>query len=235
MINSFYLVGDSITQGSNDPNGFSFASALQSSYARKLDVCFQNFFPTPEQARVRLLLIFFGANDLSRGSFMNQYVPLDQYTENLKKIISHPLVKAHNPRVILVTPAPVDEATCKDTNIEWGVSDEPRRVKDTRDYRDAVKKIGEDENLAVVDVWSKFMSACGWNEGDDVAKMPGLEENGKDEMLRKFLYDGLHFSGDGYKILFEEVTKCIAGRFPDQTPDKLDNVLKMQWERDLGW
>ncbi|KAG4025361.1 hypothetical protein MFRU_060g00370 [Monilinia fructicola] len=246
----FILFGDSITQGSNDPNGFSFASALQNAYARKLDIVnrgfagyntnhalevLPQFFPTPEQARVRFLLIFLGANDLSRGPFMNQYVPLHQFTENLKKIISHPLVKAHNPSIILVTPAPVDEATCKDTNVEWGVSDEPRRVKDTRDYRNAVKKIGEDEKLAVVDIWSKFMSSCGWNEGDDVTKMPGLEENGKDERLRKLLYDGLHFSGEGYKILFEEVTKCIAEKIPDQTPEKLDNVLKMQWERDLGW
>ncbi|PQE08356.1 GDSL Lipase Acylhydrolase family protein [Rutstroemia sp. NJR-2017a WRK4] len=45
----------------------------------------------------------------------------------------------------------------------------------------------------------------------------------------------LHFTGDGYKILFEEVTKCIKDNYPEQVPEKLDAKVKMQWEKDLGW
>ncbi|KAF7863038.1 hypothetical protein EAF04_007121 [Stromatinia cepivora] len=245
----FMLFGDSIIQGSNIPNGFSFASALQNAYVRKLDVInrgfsayntnhalevLPQFLPTPSQAKIRFLLIFFGANDLNRGPSTNQYVPLPQFILNMKTIISHPLIQAHAPRIILVTPAPVDEATCRVTNGEWGNSDEPRRVKDTREYRDAVRRIGEEEGLGVVDLWSAFMGACGWKEGDDPAIMPGLEENGRDSNLTKLLYDGLHFSGEGYEILFEEVTRCISEKFPDQTPDKMANVVKTQWEIDMG-
>ncbi|EDO03908.1 hypothetical protein SS1G_06389 [Sclerotinia sclerotiorum 1980 UF-70] len=238
-----------ITQGSNEPNGFSFASALQNAYARKLDVInrgfsayntnhalevLPQFLPTPSQAKIRFLLIFFGANDLNRGPSANQYVPLPQFIQNIRKLISHPLIQAHGPRIILVTPAPVDEATCRVTNGEWGYSDDPRRVRDTREYRDEVVRIGEEHELGIVDLWTAFMGACGWKEGDDPAKMPGLEENGRDPNLTKLLYDGLHFSGEAYKILFEEVLKCIVEKFPDQAPDKLENVFKAQWEIDMG-
>ncbi|PQE09330.1 GDSL Lipase Acylhydrolase family protein [Rutstroemia sp. NJR-2017a BVV2] len=48
-------------------------------------------------------------------------------------------------------------------------------------------------------------------------------------------FSSLHFTGDGYKILFEEVTKCIKDNYPEQMPEKLDAKVKMQWERDLGW
>ncbi|ESZ95795.1 hypothetical protein SBOR_3812 [Sclerotinia borealis F-4128] len=228
--------GDSITQCSNEPNGLSFASAVQNAYARKLDIINRGFsgyntnhalevlpqiFPIPEQAKICFLLIFFGANDLNRGPSTNQHVPLPQFVEYLKKII-YP---------------PVDESTCRDTNAGWGNLDEPRWVKDTREYRDALIKIGEEGGLRVVDIWSAFMNACGWKEDDDLALMPGLEENGKHEELRKLLYDGLHFSGEGYKILFEAVTKCIAEKLPSHTskPDNIDNVVKMQWENYLGW
>ncbi|KAM0172323.1 hypothetical protein ACHAPC_005847 [Botrytis cinerea] len=120
-------------------------------------------------------------------------------------------------------------------NIDWANSDEPRRVSWTREYRDAVKRVGEEEGLGVVDIWSAIMGACGWKEGDDPAEMPGLEENGIDKKLTKLLYDGLHFSGEAYKILFEEVTKFIAEKYPDQTPENIKKPIKMQWEIDLGW
>lgn len=63
-----------------------------------------------------------------------------------------------------------------------------------------------------------------------------LKQRWKFIVVHILTYDiGLHFSGEGYKILFEEVTKCIAEKYPDQTPENLDRVIKMQWERDLGW
>lgn len=46
---------------------------------------------------------------------------------------------------------------------------------------------------------------------------------------------GLHFSGEGYKILFDEVTKLIAEKYPDETPENIKNPIKMQWELDIGW
>ncbi|CCD55259.1 putative gdsl lipase acylhydrolase family protein [Botrytis cinerea BcDW1] len=246
----FILFGDSITECSNEPDGFSFASAIQNAYARKLDVInrgfsgyttnhaleiLPEFFPSPSQAKVRLLLIFFGANDLNRGLSTKEHVPLPQFISNLKTIIYHPLIQAHSPKIILVTPGPVDEATSRIMNIDWANSDEPRRVSWTREYRDAVKRVGEEEGLGVVDIWSAIMGACGWKEGDDPAEMPGLEENGIDKKLTKLLYDGLHFSGEAYKILFEEVTKFIAEKYPDQTPENIKKPIKMQWEIDLGW
>ncbi|TGO49928.1 hypothetical protein BOTNAR_0412g00050 [Botryotinia narcissicola] len=99
----------------------------------------------PEQKAKVNQLIFFGANDLNRGPSTKQHVPLPQFVINLKAIISHPLIQAHSPKIILVTPGPVDEATSRIMNIEWANSDEPRRVSWTREYRDLVKKVGEEE------------------------------------------------------------------------------------------
>jgi hypothetical protein len=71
------------------------------------------------------------------------------------------MVKAHDPRIILVTPAPVDEVTCRATNAEWGNSDEPRRVTDTLTYRDMVLQVGRELGHPVVDLWSAMMKVCG--------------------------------------------------------------------------
>lgn len=58
-------------------------------------------------------------------------------------------------------PAPVDEAICRETNKGWGNDDEPRRVKDTRTYRDVVRNVEKEIGCVVVDVWRGFMDACG--------------------------------------------------------------------------
>ncbi|TGO87154.1 hypothetical protein BPOR_0246g00030 [Botrytis porri] len=226
----FILFGDSITQCSNEPNGFSFASAIQNAYARKLDVInrgfsgyttnhaleiLPKFFPSPSQAKVRFLLIFFGANDLNRGRSTKQHVPLPQFVINLKAIISHPLIRAHSPKIILVTPGPVDEATSRIMNIDWANSDEPRRVSWTMEYRDAVKRVGEEEGLGVVDIWSAFMGAC-------------LEENGKDKKLTKLLYDA-RFSPMAIRQLQYTLAAAYNKAPKSACPSGLLKLVPMQW------
>ncbi|KAI9868767.1 MAG: hypothetical protein M1813_004618 [Trichoglossum hirsutum] len=79
--------------------------------------------PDPEQTRVRLMVrlclgrgrivlltkskaILFGSNDACFSEAQNgQHVPLDKYKKNLVKLLSHPAVEAHKPRLLLVNSA----------------------------------------------------------------------------------------------------------------------------------
>lgn len=45
---------------------------------------------------------------------------------------------------------------------------------------------------------------------------------------------GLHFHPAGYQILYEEVTKVIAEKWPDQVAEKLPTVLP-GWNDVAAW
>ncbi|KAK1910870.1 hypothetical protein P3342_008750 [Pyrenophora teres f. teres] len=117
----FLLFGDSITQESfSQQRGFGFSAALQNAYIRRLDIVNRGFsgyntrqalqilpaiVPPPDQARIRFMAVFFGANDASLPDAPNkQHIPLDEFKANLRAIVSHPQIQAHDPRIILVSP-----------------------------------------------------------------------------------------------------------------------------------
>ncbi|KAK6084623.1 GDSL-like Lipase/Acylhydrolase [Seiridium cupressi] len=79
----------------------------------------------PERAKARILTILFGANDATSETTSNDsYVPLGRYTENLKAILSHPMIATQACRVLLITPPPIDEHQheIKDANAGHPVS-----------------------------------------------------------------------------------------------------------------
>jgi hypothetical protein len=45
---------------------------------------------------------------------------------------------------------------------------------------------------------------------------------------------GLHFNPAGYDVLFQELVKLIAERWPDQVPEKLPMVLPA-WNDPQAW
>lgn len=118
------LFGDSITQQSfNQDLGFGFGAALSDAYVRSIDVVNRGFsgyntrqalhvlprvLPPPEHARVRLMTVWFGANDARLPGTLGgpqQHVPLDEYKANVKALVNHANVQAHTGiRIILITP-----------------------------------------------------------------------------------------------------------------------------------
>lgn len=127
-MDQFILFGDSITQQAFTEEGTPFGARLSDAYIRKLDIVNRGLsgynttqaleilpkvMPTPAQARVRLMWIFFGANDArlpNTPGGPQQHVPLEKYKDNLREIATHPCILAHEGiRLILVTPPPVDE------------------------------------------------------------------------------------------------------------------------------
>uniref|UniRef100_A0A803PA71 SGNH hydrolase-type esterase domain-containing protein n=1 Tax=Cannabis sativa TaxID=3483 RepID=A0A803PA71_CANSA len=118
------LFGDSITEQSFRLGGW--GAALADTYSRKADVLVRGYggyntrwalfllhhlFPLNVAKPPAAVTIFFGANDaaiLGRTS-ERQHVPIDEYKENLRKIVLH--LKECSPTVliVLITPPPVDE------------------------------------------------------------------------------------------------------------------------------
>ncbi|KAF9691721.1 hypothetical protein EKO04_010354 [Ascochyta lentis] len=253
MYEQFFLFGDSITQDSfNQQRGFGFSAALQADYIRRLDVVNRGFsgyntrqalnvlpsiIPSPEQAKIRFLTIFFGANDASLPSAPNkQHIPLDEYKANLEKIVTHPQIVAHSPRIILIAPPPINEHLWWPRDQESGYSSVSRTAATTKEYADAVVELGTKLDLPVVNLWKAFMAKAsfqiaGWEVGD---LLPGSLDAAQNDALVELMYDGLHFHPAGYEILYQEVIKLIAQRWPDQVAEKLPTVLP-GWNDEEAW
>ncbi|KZF21496.1 GDSL lipase/acylhydrolase family protein [Xylona heveae TC161] len=240
----FFLFGDSLTQQSfSQAKGFGFGPALQDAYIRRLDVLNRGFsgynsahalktldkiVPNPSQGKIRFLTVFLGANDAClAGGPTRQHVPIEEYKKNLKAIIAHPLIKEHNPRIILITPPPVDEYGLTRTDLAKGITDVLRTAEHTKSYADAAKDVGKELQLTVLDLWTAFMERAGWQPEQEV--LPGSKKLGQNTLLAELFHDGLHFNPPAYKILFDELMKVIAKNWPDQLPENLPFVFP-HWE-----
>ncbi|KAF1917481.1 SGNH hydrolase-type esterase domain-containing protein [Ampelomyces quisqualis] len=253
LYEQFFLFGDSITQDSFDQTrGFGFSAALQAAYIRKLDVVNRGqsgyntrqalhvlpaLIPSPEQAKIRFLLVFFGANDASLPDASNkQHIPLDEYKSNIERIITHPQVVAHNPRVLLIAPPPVNEHLWWPRDQASGYPSITRLASATKDYAEAACEVGAKLNVPVVNLWQAFMDKAAfqkhaWKSGDPLPGSLGVPQN---DALVELMYDGLHFNPAGYDVFFQALMGVIAREWPDQTPDKLPIVLPA-WNDPEAW
>lgn len=135
-----------------------------------------------------LQVIFFGANDACLpGSSTNQHVPLERFKQNVVSIVKHPSVVAQKPRLILVTPPPVNEFALEESDLLKGLTDPRRTAEHTKKYADATRKVGGELGIVVLDIWSIFMAMTGWKEGDPLI---GSKKVARSEVLEKLLADG---------------------------------------------
>lgn len=122
-------------------------------------------------------------------------MPLHVFEENLRRLIKHPKVQAHEGiRVLLITPPPIDE---------WAFDhwDEPgrsaRKAATAQKYAEGVRKVGEEMGVAVVDLWTTCMedATVGWSASLSTERgvellMPGDKRAERSEVLARLLYDG---------------------------------------------
>ncbi|CAG8597532.1 1467_t:CDS:2, partial [Acaulospora morrowiae] len=160
LYNQIVLFGDSITQGAE----------LSQAYVRKLDVYNRGFsgyntewakelltqllpnHDSKEQSqnsnRVKIVLIkiFFGANDAALKP-NKQHIDLDKYKENLTQMVN--MVKKSDsespPRVILITPPPLDEEAWWNTR---GMEID-RKSEVTHQYALACLQVAQELNVPV--------------------------------------------------------------------------------------
>ncbi|KAK5990075.1 Isoamyl acetate-hydrolyzing esterase 1-like protein [Cladobotryum mycophilum] len=228
------LLGDSLIEFSViSRDGFSFHNTLQASLIRRYDVVnrglsgwntanvlkyFAEIFPEPHpySPKIEYLVILLGANDAALPlETVTQHVPIDEYKENLHNIINHPHIKAHEPKILLVTPPPVDEIKLTKLDMASGHPSACRTSGVTAKYAEKAREVAR-ENLGVVlvDLWQAIMTtAIGMmTPGDHRPEGPllGSLENGKQGGLDLLLHDGLHMGAEGYKIFYNEIQSHIG-------------------------
>jgi hypothetical protein len=106
-----------------------------------------------------------------------------------------------------------------------------RSFEQTRKYAEAVREVGKQENIPVLDVWSALYDAAGRDE----------------RALEQFLWDGLHLNSAGYEvrslfsgrrlplsdsrdlfclqIMYEGLIDTIKDKYPKLHYDKLQPVF----------
>jgi lysophospholipase L1-like esterase len=220
------LFGDSITQMSFSATDSGWGAYIADRYQRRADVLnrgfsgyntnwFLRYADTDvgktdlfEHDGVKLVTIFFGANDASDAVHnARQHVPLEDYKNNIRTIIS---LAKHNfgsgVSIVLMTPPPVSHEGRikfqKERYREKATGVLERTLELSGQYAKAVADISSELNLPLLDLWSSMQAVTSW---------PTL------------LSDGLHLSPTGNKFVGEALLCVIEKSLPELSV-KLDPV-----------
>ncbi|EXB29623.1 GDSL esterase/lipase [Morus notabilis] len=177
------LFGDSITEQSFRPGGW--GAALADTYSRKADVLVRGYggyntrwalfllhqlFPLDSPKPPAAVTIFFGANDaavLGRTS-ERQHVPIEEYKENLRKIVLYLKKCSPTVLVVLITPPPVDEEGRNEYARSLYGEDArklPERTNEvTGVYAKQCVELAKEMGLRSIDLWSKMQEREGWQK-----------------------------------------------------------------------
>ncbi|KAL2812300.1 SGNH hydrolase-type esterase domain-containing protein [Aspergillus granulosus] len=227
------LFGDSITQGAYDPEcGFAFGAGMQNAYARKMDVIQRGFsgynsdhaaaiipYLFEQETNVKLMIVFFGTNDSIVPESKN-HVPIPRFKENIRKIVVS--AQKAGAKVVIIGPGPFDHHGFVAIMEEGWVCD--RTTLRARMYCDAAVELGCELGVPVVPLWGLIMADLGWKEGDDVYGLAEVPDEGR---FRRYFYDGLHFLGKAYRIMFEQAMKAIRESYPELDPDNIQDKLPL--------
>lgn len=144
----------------------------------------------------------------------SQHVPPETYKENLVKIVNHPHIRFHNPKILLVTPPPADEIKLAKLDMAEGHVSSIRTSAITACYAEKAREVArENAGIVLIDLWQAIMDVA-------IAKAPdnyqpggpwlGSPENGNQGGLDQLLPDGLHMGGEAYRILYEALKPHIG-------------------------
>ncbi|KAJ8753557.1 hypothetical protein K2173_022798 [Erythroxylum novogranatense] len=202
------LFGDSITQQSFRSGGW--GASLADTYSRKADVLVRGYggyntrwalfllnhiFPLDSTKPPIATTIFFGANDaaLPGRTGERQHVPVEEYKENLRKIVLHLKKCSPSMLIVLISPPPVDEEGRKEyAKSLYGekAMTLPERTNEVAGvYAKKCVELAKDMGVRSVDLWSKMQETVDWQ--------------------KKILSDGLHLTPEGNAVVWEEVVKVF--------------------------
>jgi hypothetical protein len=142
---------------------------------------FRDLFPTVEEQkhypRIVLLTVWLGTNDATfPGS--SEHVPLDQFAAALKDIFGVVRERSPQTKIVLITPppiyTPVVQELVNDRNDPPTEMNRSAEMQGT--YVQAVKDIGREEKIPVVDAWEPIWEAAGSKQPEAV--MPFLSDVG---------------------------------------------------------
>lgn len=162
-----------------------------------------------------------------------QHVPLDEYKANLNKIVNFPAIKAHNPKILLVAPPPVDQIKIAGLDKSWGHEGPTRTSEITAAYAEKAREVArENEGVILIDLWQAIMDkAIAMSPGDYQAGGPwlGSLENGKQGGLNTLLPDGLHMNGEAYKVFYDIVSPHVGKQWEGLADDDKRDYIFPDW------
>lgn len=159
-------------------------------------------------------------------------MPLEEYRANLARLVGHPRVVAHGAKVLVVTPPPLDEIRRAEMDTaQYGraVREQARSAAYSQAAREVAAELGEKavgsegspSAVACVDLAKALMDhAVANTPGWDASQPPlGSAEGGRRGYLERLLPDGLHMSGEAYRVLWGLVEAEIQPRFPNENTE----------------
>ncbi|KAF4964303.1 hypothetical protein FSARC_7748 [Fusarium sarcochroum] len=224
LYNQLVLFGDSMFEFSIDAqNGYSFHAALQALVVRRLDVINRGFAgyttrnalellpkiippPSPSTPRIEYLAILFGPNDVILPlPTTSQHIPVEEYQDNLRKIVTHPNITAHNPKIFLVAPPPLNEIKTAQSDLAKGHPQAIREAAVAQKYSEAVRKVAQAvPEVILIDLFKAITDAANAATLDFNSNEPPLgHPGGRAGALETLIPDGLHLGGEGYKVLYD--------------------------------
>eukprot|EP00389_Voromonas_pontica_P014026 GDKH01021703.1.p1 GENE.GDKH01021703.1~~GDKH01021703.1.p1 ORF type:complete len:255 (+),score=42.35 GDKH01021703.1:114-878(+) len=227
----FLLLGDSITQWGFAPGGW--VGRLAEKYQRKADILARGYAGyntdmflkiAPHVLRdvqkfgsIPLVTLFLGANDAALppapefggSAFPNQTVELNQYGENIEKLVAQVREAVGEARILLITPPPVNDVAFIEfmrevqPNAAHLITKSNRNLEQATLYAERCKSVAERLGLPVVDLCSE------------------LQQTTVDGGWKSLLSDGLHLSEEGQRVVFEAVSTAIVRHHPELDPDRM--------------
>lgn len=198
-----YLFGDSITEESFGDGGW--GASLAHHFSRTVDVVLRGYSGYNTRWALKVLerafpgrdgggeapiavTVFFGANDACLPDRCSgfQHVPLDEYKQNLRSIVSFLKKQWPTTHILLITPPPVDEDGRLQFPYVENPLNQPERTNEAAGaFAKACVAVARESCLPVIDLWTKMQQFPGWQKAH--------------------LRDGLHLTPRGNRLVFEEV------------------------------
>lgn len=147
-----------------------------------------------------IMTIFLGTNDAVE-TFQN--VPLEKYAKNLDEMVK--MAKSNNIRVIVISPGIHDRDIFEKSDIMAIAKKLIGTNERNEQYMEAAKKVAQSNDVGFVDLFTALKSS----------PFPPTD----------LLTDGVHYKPQAYAILFEELMKVIASKYPELSPDSIPMSL----------
>ncbi|KAG2723896.1 hypothetical protein I3843_02G168700 [Carya illinoinensis] len=199
----FVLFGSSIVQMSFGHGGW--GATLAELYARKADIVLRGYFgwnsrralevldqvfPKNAALQPSLVIVYFGGNDSMgpHSSGLGPHVPLPEYIENMRKIVTHLQSLSKQTRVIVLSCPPVNEAKIRENKSEF-ISELARTNELCQSYSEACIELCQEMGVKVVDLFTALQK--------------------RDDWMEAFFTDGIHLSAEGSKMVVGEILKVL--------------------------
>lgn len=144
---------------------------------------------------------------------------------------------AHRPKILLVTPPPLDEIRNEELDMADGFPCSLRQAGISAGYSQRVRDIAaRNPDVVLIDLWKGIMDKAielapeTYKEG---GPWPGTPENGQRGGLKTLMPDGLHLSGAGYRVFYDLVRPHIGQEWENLHEFDLSGYIYPGW-RALG-